>query len=107
MKLRLRPDSGLYQLIKPLAKRHGIPEHVVKDLIIDALSSIRTQVSETGRLQLRGVGVFKRKDIPARQRRNPKTGEPVTVPACSRIEFTEEGSNRPRTQTGDPAGESS
>lgn len=96
MSLRLRSDSGLRALIAPLAEKHKLPGEVVKELLDDALASIRKQVSDSGRLQLRGFGVFRRKDTPALQRRNPRTGEPVTVPARSRIEFTEEGPSRVR-----------
>ena len=96
MSLRLRSDSALRALIKPLAERHNLPDEVVKNLLGDAFVFIRQQVADSGRLQLRGFGVFRRKDTPSALRRNPRTGEPVTVPARSRIEFTEEGAARSR-----------
>lgn len=96
MSLRLRSDSDLRSLIAPLAEKHKLPGELVKELLDDALASIRQQVVDHGRLHLRGFGVFRRKDTPEMRRRNPRTGELVMAPAISRIEFTEEGQARAR-----------
>lgn len=94
MSLKLRKTSDTRRLIEPLSTKYGLPAEVVKDVVDDLLTAIRKLVSESGRLQLRGFGVFHRKDTPAAKRRNPKTGDAVLVAARSRVVFTEEGTHR-------------
>jgi len=40
-----------------------------------------------GRMELRGFGVFFVLETPARVGRNPKTGEPVDIPAQKHVRF--------------------
>jgi integration host factor subunit beta len=70
------------ELIERLARLQ--PQLQIKDaelgvkLILDALS---TTLSKGGRAEIRGFGSFGLNFRPPRQGRNPKTGEPVMVPA--------------------------
>lgn len=43
--------------------------------------SISERLAEGGRVELRGFGAFSTREREARQGRNPRTGDPVDVPA--------------------------
>lgn len=90
MSLKLRRDSGLRQVCEKLAAKHDLPELVVKDVLTDGIGLILSAARESGRFQLRGIGVFRRRDMPARPARNLHTGERIMVPPRSCIAFAEE-----------------
>lgn len=56
-----------------------------------ALNAFQYAVGETiadgGTIKMVGFGTFKGNDQPARTARNPRTGEPVDVPATRRVSF--------------------
>ena len=54
------------------------------DTILDAITD---QVSQDGRVEIRGFGMFQVNHRPARTARNPKTGEKVEVPAKAAPHF--------------------
>ena len=58
-----------------------------KDTVALILETISDALAKDGRVALHGFGVFKVKDRKAGVRRNPKTGEPVQVPAKRALSF--------------------
>lgn len=50
----------------------------VVDIFFDEIAE---RLAEGGRVELRGFGAFSTRERNARQGRNPRTGEPVDVPA--------------------------
>lgn len=56
------------------------PEEVeqVVDIFFDEIAA---RLAEGGRVELRGFGAFSTRERDARMGRNPRTGEPVEVPA--------------------------
>lgn len=52
----------------------------VVDIFFDEISA---RLAEGGRVELRGFGAFSTREREARQGRNPRTGDPVDVPAKS------------------------
>ncbi|MEW6648188.1 MAG: HU family DNA-binding protein [Pseudomonadota bacterium] len=55
---------------------------------IDALlDNIKGALADGQKVELRGFGSFERVETAARTGRNPKTGEPVEIPAGSRVKF--------------------
>ena len=69
------------QLIERIAER--IPHLNKRDVehIVDAiLEEVEAALSRGDRVELRGFGAFSVKSRPGRTGRNPRTGEPVTVP---------------------------
>ena len=50
----------------------------VVDIFFEEISS---RLAEGGRVELRGFGAFSTRERDARKGRNPRTGEPVDVPA--------------------------
>lgn len=70
------------ELIVLLAER--FPQLVQKDAemaVTEILGAIHTALIHGDRVEIRGFGVFYLNHRTPRQARNPKTGEPVAVPA--------------------------
>lgn len=51
------------------------------------LEEITAELTRGGRVSLHNFGTFETKERPARQGRNPQTGEAVDIPAGRRIRF--------------------
>lgn len=51
------------------------------------LETIKTQVKGGKKVSLAGFGIFTKKAMSAKTARNPRTGEPVKVPAHSKAKF--------------------
>ncbi|MBK7901191.1 MAG: integration host factor subunit beta [Betaproteobacteria bacterium] len=70
------------ELIAQLAER--FPQLVQKDAemaVTEILGAIHAALVHGDRIEIRGFGVFDLNHRTPRQARNPKTGEPVAVPA--------------------------
>lgn len=52
------------------------------------LASIRNAVMQGEKVSLAGFGIFIKKEVKAKQARNPATGEKVQVRAHSKVKFT-------------------
>ena len=75
------------ELARELAEELEMPRRQVVD-IIDALLDKFTDVLKSGdKVQLTPFGQFKVRDRAARIARNPKTGEPIKVPAKRVLKF--------------------
>lgn len=58
------------------------------DAIIERfMVELAQALADEGRVELRDFGVFRTVDLPARTARNPKTGDPVQVPARTHVRF--------------------
>lgn len=57
-------------------------------------AAIREALAQGEEVRLPGVGVLKVKTSPARTARNPRTGEPVAVPARNHVRFSQAGELR-------------
>jgi integration host factor subunit beta len=62
----------------------------VEQLVDIFFEEIAERLAEGGRVELRGFGAFSTREREARQGRNPRTGEPVDVPA-KRVPFFKAG----------------
>jgi nucleoid DNA-binding protein len=50
--------------------------------VLEGVVTVIKQALESGeKIDLRGLGVFKVRESKARQARNPRTGEPISIPA--------------------------
>lgn len=79
-----------------LAKRHGMSPGLVRILLNEAFEAIERETLSTGRCHFRGFGTFKLQQQAAKKGRVVRTGEPVLIPARSRIVFAH-GRDRRRT----------
>ena len=72
------------ELIDRLAAENPHLTHKDVEKIVGVVLGCMTKaLSEGGRVELRGFGAFSVRSRPARQGRNPRTGEAVFVPAKS------------------------
>lgn len=68
------------QLIEVVIRDHPhLPAATVEQAVQEVFDGISDQLSEAGRVELRGFGAFSVRARSARQGRNPRTGETVGV----------------------------
>lgn len=68
-------------LIAAVAEKSGIAKKDAERAVNATLDIITKQLREGGKVQLTGFGIFEVKDREARVGRNPRTKEPVQIPA--------------------------
>jgi len=72
------------ELIDQLASENPhLTQKDVEKIVGVVLDQMTDALAEGGRVELRGFGAFSVRSRPARQGRNPRTGEAVRVPAKS------------------------
>jgi DNA-binding protein HU-beta len=71
------------ELVKKVASRIGVTEKQVNPILSALIEVIAETVAEGERVSLVGFGVFESRDRQARECRNPKSGELLTVPATT------------------------
>ena len=74
-------------LIKHLAGRHGVDPDDAQLVVREILDAMTDAISHGRRIEIRGFGSFAMSRIQPNLGRNPKTGEPVNVPAKVRPRF--------------------
>jgi integration host factor subunit beta len=74
-------------MAKAISEEKGIPCAEVKAIVQQVLDGIIETLVNEGRIELRNFGVFEVKKRKARQARNPRTGEKVSVPEKSVVTF--------------------
>ena len=70
-----------------IAREAGLSRVAVRQIIDRFLAAILDELGNGSRLELRDFAVLDTKVRAARTARNPKTGEPVTVPAGRTVTF--------------------
>jgi len=68
------------ELVDEIALRTGLTQVDVKLVVECLLDSIASAMMKGRRIEIRGFGRFKVKERKARLARNPKTGEPISLP---------------------------
>jgi DNA-binding protein HU-beta len=68
-------------LVDAVAKKAGVSKDTAAEVLTATLDVIVDSVSEGSKVSLIGFGTFRPKDRPAREARNPKTGEKFMVDA--------------------------
>lgn len=56
-------------------------------VVNQVLDTLQRAIVEYGSLKIQGFGVFEVVDVPARQGRNPRTGESIPIPAHKTVKF--------------------
>ena len=74
-------------LVERLAQSAGISNRDAELVVSAMLDRIGAGLAEGHRVELRGFGVFERRQRPERQARNPRTGEPVMAPERATVHF--------------------
>ena len=75
------------ELVDRVAERTQSKNVIVKIIVQQFLDEIVAELANKNRLEFRDFGVFEVKEQAARVGHNPKTLEPVEVPAKRRVKF--------------------
>jgi len=81
------PTITKKELVDRIAERTQSKHATVKAVVQQFLDEITSELAKNNRLEFRDFGVFEVKEQAARAVRNPKTMEPVEVPAKRRVKF--------------------
>ncbi|MEM9906919.1 MAG: HU family DNA-binding protein [Cyanobacteria bacterium P01_D01_bin.44] len=71
------------ELLDTVAEKAGVSKKVADAVVAATIDSIMEAVSEGDKVTLIGFGSFEPRDRKQREGRNPKTGEPMTIPATT------------------------
>lgn len=74
-------------LAKQIAEAVGINQLLALEIVQMTFDGITETLVKEGRIELRNFGVFEVKQRRAREARNPKTGDKVTVPPRRVVTF--------------------
>lgn len=75
------------ELADRVASEHGLDKGQAKRVVETTLTAITAAASAGDEVNLTGFGKFKVADRPARQGRNPATGEPMEIAASKKLTF--------------------
>lgn len=75
-------------LAERLSTEHGLTKTDGRKLVDSLFAAITDAVAKGEEVALNGFGKFKLKDSPAREGRNPATGETITIKASKKLAFT-------------------
>jgi len=75
------------ELIRRAARKAEVNLITVQKVYAVLVSEIKAALVSDDDVRLHGIGILKVKDAPERTGRNPKTQEPVIIPARRRVSF--------------------
>ena len=75
-------------LVNVVAAEAEVSKKEAEAVINSAFSAIAAALADGDKVQIFGFGTFEVKDVAAREGRNPKTGETITIEACKKPGFT-------------------
>ena len=75
------------ELIEAVAEKAGMPRAQAARAVDATLATVAEALSEGQKVQLLGFGTFERKIRPARQGRNPRTGETLEIAESRSVAF--------------------
>jgi integration host factor subunit beta len=81
------PTITKKELVDEIAEKTGVMQSTVKPIVQQFLDEITSELAKDNRLEFRDFGVFEVKEQAARTAKNPKTLEPVEVPAKRKVKF--------------------
>ena len=74
-------------IVDRIAKSNQVKNALVKSIVQNFLDEITVELSKGNRLEFRDFGVFEVKERAPRKAQNPKTLEPIDVPAKRSVKF--------------------
>ena len=81
------PTITKQDFVDTIAERSGIKQSTIKTVIQSFLDEIISETAKGNRLEFRDFGVFEVRETAPRMAQNPKTLEPVEVPAKRIVKF--------------------
>jgi DNA-binding protein HU-beta len=76
------------ELAETVGAAHGLSKADARKLVDAVFESIADAAAQGLEIALNGFGKFKIKDVPARDGRNPATGETISIKASKKLTFT-------------------
>jgi DNA-binding protein HU-beta len=76
------------ELVEQVSDKTGMDKTGVKKVVDATFTAIIEAAKASEDVALPGFGQFKVKDVPARQGRNPATGEAMEIAATRKLSFT-------------------
>ena len=74
-------------LAKAVSEKTGLSRAQAGEAVDSAIEAIVGSVKENDSVQIAGFGTFYAKHREAREVRNPRTGEPIQIPASNQPKF--------------------
>ena len=74
-------------LAKTIALNANLPKKTAEEVVNAIFDSLSSELAQGGRIEIRGFGSFYSKTYEARDGRNPRTGEPISVPEKTHVLF--------------------
>lgn len=74
-------------LVDQIAARASMTKASAERVLNSFLESVKEGLAQEGKLTLMGFGTFAVESRKARQGRNPRTGETITIPAAKMVKF--------------------
>jgi len=81
------PTKTKMAFIDEIAAKNGTPKRIVRTIVHQFLDEIVSELAKGNRLEFRDFGVFEVRERKPRKAQNPKTMEPVQVPAKRVVKF--------------------
>ncbi|BBK40175.1 DNA-binding protein [Allostella vacuolata] len=81
------PTVSLRQLAATLAEKHEMPKKQASAVLEDLVGLVTTHLKQGDKVRITGLGILQVRKRPARQGRNPATGEPIEIKASSKVAF--------------------
>ncbi|MBP2513812.1 HU family DNA-binding protein [Sphingomonas sp. PvP018] len=75
------------ELAETLVNEHGMTKPAARKIVDDVLAAIVSAAAKGDEVSLSGFGKFKIKDSPAREGRNPSTGDAIQIAASKKLTF--------------------
>ena len=75
-------------LVNVVAAETELTKKDVEAVVNATLNAIANALKEGDKVQLIGFGNFEVKEVAAREGRNPKTGEAITIEASNKVSFS-------------------
>lgn len=79
---------NIAEMASRLGEQHGVSKGKVRAIIGSMLETITDAARRGEEVSLTGFGKFKSSDRAAREGRDPRTGDPLTIAASRKIRFT-------------------
>ncbi|UFN51735.1 HU family DNA-binding protein (plasmid) [Roseomonas sp. OT10] len=76
------------ELISHVSAEAGLEKVAAKKAVDSVIAAILAAAKRGDEVNLAGFGKFKVKDVPARQGRNPATGETIEIAAARKLTFS-------------------
>jgi DNA-binding protein HU-beta len=77
----------LKTVFEEMAEGHDLPKKQANALLATMVETITKHLKNGDRIRMSGLGILEVKDRPARQGRNPATGETIQVAASKKVTF--------------------